>query len=393
MLFIAVFGAGCALVLGLEDKPVVSPEEEGGLPDAADAAPPDLCAHKTPPPPPATDDDETTKATFVVAVRSFDFAEANDAGTIGFDLDGTCTCADPVGARHGAGPSCTSRTKVCDQKGGVDNAAAALSFITSSTSDGKGNDKSVKCGRTALLLVIGGYNGRANDTNVAVGPVLSPGLKTQHELGEQPSSCNPDGGTQPIVYAPRWDGTDEWSSDTTFVLPTTALPKGLLKGYVRDWVLVAQADQATNQLVTVALGPIPVEASQAIFVGQLEPLDPAGKPLPRNDPGTRATSVRISQGVIAMRTSATTILRGAGGVPTDTFGGKLCPGNPFYATFKDTLCQQLDVMAKPSQDFSGASCDAISAGIGFVAEPAHMKPPDEPLDSGIAGCGATPSCD
>ena len=395
----AAFGAGCALVLGIEDKPVVIPEEGGvtGEADAADAAPTDLCAHRRPPPPPVTDDDEATKATFVVASRSFDFAGANDAGAIGYDLDDSCTCASPVGARHGAGPSCTSTSKSCDREGGVDNAAAGLSFITAATSAEKGKDKSVQCGRTALILVIQGYNGMANDTAITLGPVLSPGLQTPHDppdAGEKPSDCNADGGGLPVVYAPRWDGTDRWSSDTSFVLPGTAQPKRLLEGYVRDWTLVARANAGANPLITVALGPFTVESSQALFVAQLEPLDADGRPLSRSAPGTRAKTVRISAGQIAVRTSATSVLQALSGLPVETFGARLCPGNPLFKSFKDVICAELDVMKDPAQDFGGAACDAISAGVAFVAEPARVQRPDAPLDAGLQPCSdVPPTCD
>lgn len=391
---IAGLGAGCALVLGIEDKPVVIPD--GGGVDAADATPPpDPCVHKFPPTAPATDDDPVLRATFVVAARSFDLAEANDAGPIGLDLDDTCTCSTGPGARHDGGPSCTSKTgaPTCDREGGVDNAFGGLAFITAVTSDPKSNDRSIQCGRTALLLVIQGYNGRANDTSITLGPVLSPGLTTPHETngGEPPSDCNPDGGGLPVVYTPRWDGTDQWSSDTNFVGPPgTAQPLALLKGYVHDWVLVARA--AKGQVVKVPFGPIVVAGSQMTVVARLEPLDAAGNPLPP-DSATRAASVRVREGQIAVRASAKSALAGISSVNIDKLGF-LCPGNPLYENVKQSLCEALDVATDPELDFSGSACDAISAAVGFIGDPAQMRPPDDPIGTDAGPCAnIAASCD
>ena len=362
---------GCAAILGIEDRPVVD-----GTAAPVDAGP-DPCAHAQPPPPDGADDsdEQSTQDQYVIAARGIDIAPTTN-GTLGFDLDGTCTC-DPTPTAHDGGPSCTSAvSRNCDEDGGtgIDNAFAQLTYVKalSGTAFGAGSGADQNCGRAALLAVIGKYNGRANDADVTFAFVLSSGLQTPHEATEAPSNCNNDGGPQPTVYRPRFDGTDRWSTDTNFVVTNTTTPTQVFTtGYVRDWVLVARAGTGPVQ---IPFGPFVGDARQAVVRANLARVD---------------AGIQIVDGELAARLTSTSVIRGIASVPLGGKSGFICPNNTnalLFANAKSSVCSGRDVLANPLDDFSGAACDAVSAGIRFFGEPAQMLKPAAPFDAGASDC-------
>ena len=374
---------GCGLILGIEDKPV---RRDADASDAT-AVEVDRCQHAFAPPATGADEDPTTRGTYVVAVRRVAFG-GEDAGVLGFDLDGTCTCAGTGGA-HDASASCSHPTGAaaasCDGDGGIDNALGALAPVRALV-DTDIDSTETDCGRWALLFVLLNYNGLANDSDVQLGPVLSPGIDQPHEVGEAPSGCNEDGLV--TVYAARWDGTDEWSSDTTFVPKKSTIPFRIIDGFVRDWVLVARAGQTP---IDMPIGPAIVEATQATVVAQIEPLDDG---LAKIGAGARATRIRL-RGQIAGRVAAPNMLK-AGAAFRPRGAGPLCPtgsGASFYEALKSSLCGSLDVMVDPQRDFTGAACDAVSAGVSFTADPARMSRAKDAVPTPPGPCPDTPdSC-
>jgi hypothetical protein len=358
---IAMFGAvGCALLLGIEDKPVLSAA------DAGDSGPVDPCVHVVPPPPPDTDEEPDTLREFLIATRRLS-VNGVDAGVVGLDLDDTCTCAGGPGARHDAAPSCTSVAEQCDGDGGIDNAFGTIAFVDALRGNEFENDE-VECGRRTMLLVLRNYNGLANDSSVTIAPVVSPGLDTPHDAGEVASQCN-DSGPLPLVYSPHWDGTDNWSSDDSFVQFKSRDPYQFLKGYVRDWKLVARA--ARTQSVPFPVGPVVMETAQAVFVAEIDPLDDTLKPLERA-PGTRASFVNL-RGQITARIPVSSVFRAVHNLETRQFRGFLCPDNVVYPAFKSSICGALDLVAAADNDFKGAACDALSLAVAFAGEPAKMN--------------------
>jgi hypothetical protein len=55
-------------------------------------------------------------------------------------------------------------------------------------------------------------------------------------------------------------------------------------------------------------------------------------------------------------------------------GTPLCnvPGSPYQTLAKPLICQYADIMTDPLSDQMGKTCDALSLGFGFTAEPALM---------------------
>jgi hypothetical protein len=383
-----VGAAGCALILGIDDKPLL--QADAGPP------PPDPCQHVVPPPRTGADDDPTRpSAQYVTAAKTFDLLP-DDAGTLGFDLDGTCACFR--GSAHDGGQSCTNAQAskgdpLCDPDGGIDNALSSLQAIQLATSFGPLQNADAKCGRSNVLVVIGGYNGRANDPQVTFSPILSDGLDEPHETGESPSDCNGPG--LRTVYTPRWDGTDKWSTDDRFVSfhQTSPKPALIISGYVRDWTLVA--DDISGSEFVVPFGPLVLRANQLTIVAELEPLDDSGNVLPP-DTSTPAAKIRVKRGQFTGRVTSRSVLSAVSGVPlrlgTGTGGATsyLCPGDSNYKLINNDLCQHLDLVADSTKDFSGAPCDAISAAARFTAEPAIMKEAEAAPDASVTPCALPP---
>jgi hypothetical protein len=368
--------AACALLVGIEERPLR--QEPDVVDGGAEAGPTDPCLHATPPAAPLTDDDDT-KLDFTAAIRTLRY----DTGAPdGLDLDGTCTCQGGPGAARDGGPSCTSREPQCDFDGGIDNALLRIPFLQLEAFRGESLSAEIACGRGGLVLEIYGYNGRANDTNVAVGFMPTIGVLEPHEATEEPAEC--DGGSlRGKTYAPRWDGTDRFSPDDRFV--RKGAPAVIFRAYVRDWTLVASAEGK----VPLPIGPGLADTSQGTIVARVVPLDATGTPLPRT-PGARAAGVRL-EGVLAGRGAVSAMMKV---VERTRVGSQhLCPGTPLYDEVKTTLCNAADLRSEPREDFTNLPCDAISLGLGFVAEPA-MQGGAIGVDASPTGCEDVPAvCD
>ena len=365
---IAAGAAGCAVILGIDEKPLAEAAEAG-----VDAG--DRCVPHRPPPPTDVNDDDVTRAPFYVATRSYGFD-----GNLGFDLDDACTYGD-------ASPTCLSRVRRVDQDGGVDNALGQSGFIQALQAAGIENEN-IACGRSTLVVVIEGYNGRANDTNVLFGPVLSSGIQTPHDGSDLPSECNgKDDAGLPTVYAAKWDGTDQWNIDPPFVQKGETTPIRRLQGYVREWVLVAEAPP--DLLLPIPIGPAVVDIAQVKVVATLTPLDAERKPLPLSRE-TRASFLRIDKAEMAGRISRDAFFRGLHVTYSSRYGF-ICPNNLAYPAAKSVVCDGLDLMALPSKDGRSENCDAVSAAASFVAEPVGVVGGRTPAVSVASPCADAPT--
>lgn len=360
--FGALLGAAaCVSLQGLsgEETP---PPAEGGV-DAApapDALPPDPCRHAFPPGEPATDDDTIAEVPpFTLAVKEASVKGTIDGGApIGYDLDDVCSCfAEPTTA-HAGEPSCVAReggSAACDGDGGVDNGLGGLlaaypEFLGSSSNSG---------GPT-LLIKIAKYNGRANDREVFVTVVASPGIY-------DPSGCGPpagDAGAGP--FTPTWKGCDRWTVDPDYVLPGTTEPASFVSAYVVDHVLVMRpTTKPTTFLVAGTAFPLTgtrVSARLVALDDQLRPIVPAPAV------GTRFA---MDEGVLSGRAATSDLLRTLAGSLAQQDGGPLCGTPAFFEAVKTKfVCPGADVLRAPTADFTTASCDAISVASAFTAVPA-----------------------
>ena len=163
------------------------------------------CAHAVWPSAPAVSD-PGDDIELVLAVRSVDFGEndLSDGPTVGYDLDGRCTC-------QGEQPSCQNALSVgeeqCDGPAGRDNATAAIFKQLGAVDPAKRTSEAwtaeVESGNWSLLIRLRNYNGKANDHQVQVALYPSPGMDQD--------SCNDN----PV---PSWDGSDQWPVSATSLI-------------------------------------------------------------------------------------------------------------------------------------------------------------------------------
>ncbi len=402
---LGLFVAACQIVAGIErvDKVGTGPgaaDADGAVDPNKDSGVPDPCAHRAPPGPPDIDDDPTGDVgSFYLAIREFnlDVASAGDAGPPGYDLDGVCTCERKAGTAFDGKSSCNPRAgaaPVCDDPGGVDNASAKLLAPFGSVvpiDDAADVNKSISEGRRGILLQVNNYNGRANDKEITVGIILSAGI---HDA----SGCG-NGGVPQAPFPPGWCGRDKWTVDPTSVIGTAPnyVATRLATGYVRDYNLVVE----TRAAALLYFGSTTLEMGSPLATGRLVPLDVNLKPRDPSVPPTPAEKglYRLDDGIFSGRIGARDLLAAVGTAKVPRSTGRLC-NSPLFGTFKQGICEALDISKTKSFDFDpGSTCDAISTAALFRAElasvgdkrlepesPNECSPgPDGPLDAGPGG--------
>ncbi|MEA2746084.1 MAG: hypothetical protein QOI41_227 [Myxococcales bacterium] len=364
--------AACASLSGLSggDGERPNPVEAGSeaAPPAEAAPPPDPCSHASYPPPPAKDDDPTGEIpALVLAVRDESVNGSFDAGAqIGFDLDGVCTCFPDTTTAHGGDPSCIAPkggALACDGDGGADSQiATVLAAYTVPNNAGYAGP--------TLLLKITRYNGRANDRQVFVAIVPSPGVFDATGCGDAGDTA--DAGRGP--YTPTWQGCDHFSVDSDSVLPNTSEPTTFISAYVTDHVLVITP---TARPITFVVGNTTLSVSSSVMTARLTAVDAQLRPIvPQPDVGQL---FRVD-GISAGRVNTGDALRSIASGQAQTDGGPLCGFPNFFNTVKNSfVCPSADIATDPANDFKNAGCDALSLAVAFTAEPAFFgdvrKPP------------------
>jgi len=377
-LALACAGVACQLVAGISRVEQVDPPPDSAPEAAREAAPPsDPCAHVTPPSIPDTDDDPNNAVDdFYIALRRVTLV-APTGGTLGYDLDGVCTCDKRPYAAHDGGESCQASQKFCDGDGGVDNEIATFGTDFGALIDidkaANINDR-IQSGVQTTLIVISKYNGKANDREVAFGIFTSEGIPdTQAAPG-----C-PDAGHAGSYLAPGWCGKDKWTVSTASVLQSGSkfTPKAVGTGYVNNYRFVVRfTGQAGVPFAgyRLALGS-PVSSGLLVPLDvNLQPLDTAAGPPPKD----QVAFWRLDEGIIAGRVPVSELLAAIGTVAAP--GGDGGPKNQHLcatATFpiiKGEICNRQDINATLNLDFAaGASCDALSTAIGLIGGPARVE--------------------
>lgn len=362
---------GCGELLGLDglkDRPDGGADVDVPEVDASDAADPCALAHV--PPRPAADDPSDASVLVINAVRSIDFGQRADGSaplSFGYDLDGIDTCC--ANAPESCQPV-TSGATHCDEEGGRDNAGGQLlqvmaQYGVTAANQDQIND-TIDGGNGSLLLVVKGYNGQPNDTQVTVALYSSTGL-----------TLDADGGLPPA----KWDGTDSWRIDPASILdvPDGGLPIPVQfdsNAYVANGVLVTLLD------FPLVLGNIiaTVVVSGGVMTGRLVP---------------QGNTFRLDDGQGAGRMKTTNILKLLLQLQNPVGPGFICPNTVPYDTAKSIMCQHADIMSDKSFDNSGATCDALAVAFGFNAVPALIgpvdtgdasKPVSDCLDAGVDNC-------
>ncbi len=296
----------------------------------------------------------------IVAIESIEFGEARinslQGSSVGYDLDGTCTCPAPR--------SCTRpdwiKSEACDGVDGIDNGFAGIVSIAKGFYQIASEDfaSSVTDGEWTVLIRLTGYNGQPNDTKVAVS--VYPAARFNND------PCNDAG--------PAWQGDDYWPQLSTGVVdggqgggggqggaggdcgtpstPEQALlnPKFVdLSAYVNDGTLVANFSELSFNPGSSVV-QFDMRLVDAVVSGKLEMV------------GSRW---HIADGLLAGRWRETDMFDGLGVAVKE--GDPLCTDNVIYTQVKTALCTRVDVTASLGDD-----CDAIAFGMSFQSTPANL---------------------
>jgi hypothetical protein len=331
---------------------------------APDAGPADPCAHVGPAAAPATDDaTDVELPPFVLAVS--DLHAGDDS--LGFDLDGVCTCDGAEGAAHAGASSCNVVGKRCDPDGGVDDGFGAFARQFASFYDIDGiMTKMIAAGRRTVLLQISKYNGRANDREVAVGLIVSEGIR----VAGCPTSVYDD---KKKVYSPGWCGDDAWSLSADSVLQSggQAQPISIGSAYVTDYELVVRV--GGSLAMPIGEDNRPIQIGSPVIAGKLVPLGADLAPRdPSRPPAQGEERLYRVDGVLAGRMTASDLLAAIGMQPSAPGSSdELCQKGTAFQVAKQQVCDALDIARTGQLDFDPqASCDALSGALGFTAEPA-----------------------
>jgi hypothetical protein len=297
--------------------------------------------------------------------------DVSDAGGVGFDLDGVCTCdKSPFTAYDGSASCRGSGGTTCDGEGGVDNAALAnilKSFeVVQSLDQSLDVNATISAGNTTVLLLISEYNGRANDKEVQVALILSEGV---NDGSGCPDSGNPnDKGN----YAPKWCGKDIWTVDRDLVFSDAPPYQPVLatNGYVTNHRLVTRGD---NRVYRMLFASAQVDLASPITIGTLTPLNQDLTPRDASSPpqGKSDRYFELDDGILAGRMLDNSLLEFAGSFPLPGNQPTYFCQSPFFAQIKTELCAARDIAASKSLDFDpNTPCGALSLAMRFTALPA-----------------------
>jgi hypothetical protein len=361
----------CQLVAGIERVDKVDPPPPEAGPDvvAVDAEVTDPCPHVRPPPPPTVDDAPAVSLEPIyLALREVTLSPSSPVGTVGYDLDRTCTCDSRPGAAFEGGASCVSgRAAQCDSDGGVDNQGglALATYGTFVDIDKAANiNGRIAEGKQTSIVVLTRYNGRANDSEVGFGLFTSEGMKDGP--GCPGSVTDADGFT-----SPGWCGEDLWTASDTTVTGSDGnfVPRSAGTGYVTNYEFVVEL----NSPASIPFGGYKLTLGSPVSTGHLVPLDANLKPLDTSTPPAPELVKywSVERAILGGRVPASELLAAAGTLftPGDAGGTRppLC-ASPLFGALKSQICDQIDISASKAFDFiPNARCDSLSVGVALRA--------------------------
>lgn len=290
----------------------------------------------------------STPDNIILAIRKLDFGETNDPtkSTIGFDLDGSCTCIDTPGE---VCKPWKDRTPLCDGPGGRDNSFPRLLQTLVTYGIAQSSQKlssSLETGNYTILLRIQNWNLQPNDSEVTV------------------SFYTSDGSTK----TPDWNGKDTWRILSTSV-EDGDIDKPLLRdsnAYVADGNLVASLPtfDANDKKVFIQLNDeFGISLSGTRIVGKLEEFLGNFRILD----GTLAGSWRDRDFFGQVATNPDPLKKtDPPKDPPDT----VCTDSLVYGQIKGAFCDFAD-LAGNQADISGV-CAALSLATTFNAQEARL---------------------
>lgn len=272
------------------------------------------------------------------AMSAMHFLSAEGASPLGYDLDNRCTCP--------AKRACTNAKATDDQcdvaNVGIDNAAGELlDLLFPPQADGL-LQQALMLGLNGLLVRIQGWDGSADDADVAVSLYNVVGVK------------GVEGGA-----GARFDGNDE------FIVDDRSLLAGSYPGsnytdtsaFVAKGILVASFDfdfrlaVPNIQDAAVPPGVAEIPFTSAHLVGKIEKVGTAG--------------IRMVDAQMVGR------------LPVDRIFAQLphvglCSDGGQFAQVKAKTCSVLDLPANPASDGKNIACDALSFAMGASISPAKL---------------------
>lgn len=284
---------------------------------------------------------------FISALKMIDFGDlgGDDPLTLGYDIDGCCTCmgdADPCAHSSSAcTPPMTVTEEVCDGPGGRDNSVGMLMkrFSMMPNFGSKHWTKGLEMGAWSILFKVTGYNGLANDASVQVKSYIPVPLRV---TTGQP---------------PKWDGTDVWEIQTrSLVKPAPGEPWDIDKtiyydnnAYVVNNQLVASFDEFSF-VVSEGYGVMLHGGTMVVNVGKFNNL------------------WTLTDGFFTARWKAQDLLQQLGRL--ELAGLPICPDQGTYNLIKSMACNVVESFVGTLTPTS--VCNAVSMGMRFEARPAKL---------------------
>ena len=309
----SIYDPSLLLPGGSEGGTESAPPVEAGVDASPEAAPP-TCPEIFPPAKPSADDpSEAGSQAFVAALHTLDLGIRTDGGAaplFGYDLDDVYTCCD------GGAASCTPPVVAshCDELGGRDNSGGELisnlALLDPTQFNSDTISQRLEDGVYSIILQIQDYNGQANDTQVVAALYGSDGLQAEGEAAPPTT---------------KWDGTDVWTIDQSFVLngadASPILPNHYdAHAYVAGGTLVMQVNFPLS-LGTSGTGNITISLSGGVLTAQVVPVAGGG--------------YKLTDGEVSGRWTAASVLTAAQSL---TLGGQsICPGTSLYENVKQQI--------------------------------------------------------
>ena len=151
----------------------------------------------------------TASPDIYLALREVELLPAAGS-SLGFDLNQSCTCDERPGTKFDGGASCvSSRARVCDADGGVDNQAAASLAVYSSflNLDKAANiNGRIADGQQTSILLLKSYNGTRERQRRAVRH-----LHLETDMTDGPS-CPGSTTDANGISTTGWCGEDKWTA-------------------------------------------------------------------------------------------------------------------------------------------------------------------------------------
>jgi len=308
----------------------------GGMGGSGQAGAPG-CVLGIPPARPDLRDDGDIR--FVVALREVDLRE--DSGEpVGFDLDGRCTCGDGAEPSDAFPSSCSAPPgatagSLCDAEGGVDGQSAHIfGQFSASGFDSTSMSLGADAGYWSVLIEVTGYNGQPDDPKVAVNLFNALPLD-----------------------APAWEGADLWPIDPDSLEDGVSTEKPRYRtetAFVRSGKLVMSLDSSALVFRSYSGGHLTVRLQGSTLVAEI---------------ASTSTGFALRDSIVSGKWSASDIFNALDSFRLDD-GSPVCTDNPLFALANAIVCSSLDVNAGSAN--IAETCDAISFGLVFQAEPAGL---------------------